>query len=155
MYDVRDTRPWFWILMLLILGVAVAGLVVAISAKNSTVSERKLVDDATAQVREELTGLNKALNTADELQKESQEAAARERVRVRRTVAKVEAGAESRLRKLNSRFAALEGEIEKIEKRNQKLRKNVSALNQGQVALAAEVATINRRLNRLFKNGGT
>jgi chromosome segregation ATPase len=155
MYDIRDTRPWFWILLLIILGVAVAGLVVAISAKNSTVDERKLVNDATAQIKEELSGLNGALKAADELQKEADKAVARERGRIKRTVARAEAGAESRLRKLNARFASLEAEIEKVEGRNQKLRKNVAALNQGQVALAAEVATINRRLDRLFKNGGT
>ena len=46
MDDIRDTRPWFWILILAVLAVAVVGLVIAISANNSSVDEKKVVDEA-------------------------------------------------------------------------------------------------------------
>jgi len=154
-YDVRDTRPWFWILILAVLGVGVAGLAVAISAKNSSVDEQKVVDEATAQIREELSGLNGALKVADEVQKEEAKAAARDRARLRRAVAKVEVGAKTRLRKLTARVASLETQASKAEGQSTKLRKQVNALTQGQIGLASEVAAINRRLRNLSKNGGT
>lgn len=155
MYDIRDTRPWFWILMLVVFGVGLAGLLVAISAKDSTVSEQKLVDDATAQIREELSGLSGALKVADRFQEEESKAAARDRARLKRAVENAEAGAKSRLRKLTSRVAALEDQMSELQGTNNKLRKNVAALTQGQIGLASEVAAINRRLRNLSKNGGT
>ncbi len=156
--DIRDTRPWFWVLILIVLGVAAAGLVVAISAQNSSVNEKQVVDQATAQVKQELSGLNGALKVADELQKEQSKEAARARARIKRAVTKAQAGAEGSLRKLNARVASLEGEMTGVQGRNAKLRKNVARLSQGQEALEAEIAKINRRLRGLFSledNGGT
>lgn len=157
MDEIRYTRPWFWILILIVFGVGAAGLIVAISAKNSSVDEQKVVNEATAQIKGELSGLNGALKAADQLQREENKAAARDRARIRRAVTKAEEGARGRLHKLTARVASLESEMSKVQSQNVKLRKNVAALNQGQIGLASEVAAINRKLRRLFNpgNGGT
>jgi chromosome segregation ATPase len=156
--DIRDTRPWFWVLILIVLGVAAAGLIVAISAKNSSVDEKKVVNEATAQIKEELSGLNGALKVADELQKEQSREAARARARIRRAVIEAQNGAEGRLRRLNKRVVSLENEMIGVQGRNTKLRKNVAKLYQQQETMEAEIAKINRRLRGLFSlegNGGT
>ena len=156
--DIRDTRPWFWVLILIVLGVAAAGLIVAISAKNSSVDEKRVVNEATAQIKEELSGLNGALKAADEIQKEQSREAARARARIRRAVVEAQAGAEVRLRKLSKRVASLEDEMTGVQSRNTKLRKNVAALYERQETVEAEIFKINRRLRGLFSldgNGGT
>jgi chromosome segregation ATPase len=133
----------------------VAGLLVAISAKNSSVDEQKVVDEVTAQLKQELTGVSGALKAADRIQKQEAKAAARDRARIRRAVTKVEAEAKARLRKLTSRVASLEEQASKADAQNARLRKQVNALTQGQIGLVSEVAAINRRLRNLSKNGGT
>jgi chromosome segregation ATPase len=155
MYDIRDTRPWFWILFLIVLGVAVAGLLVAISAKDSSVDEQKLVDETAKQVRAELSGLSGALKVADRLQEESSKEAAKERARIKRALARAETGVQRRLRKLGKRVASLEAQVAKVQGANSKLRKNVAALNQGQVGQAAEMEELRRRLNKFLNSGGT
>jgi chromosome segregation ATPase len=155
MYEIRDTRPWFWILILVVLGVAVAGLVVAISAKNSSVDQQQLVDEASKQVKAELADLSGALKAADKLQEESSREAAKARARINRTLEKAEATARGTLRKLGKRVASLEAQVEKVQGTDTKLKKNVAALNQGQVNLAAEMQELRQRLNRFINNGGT
>ncbi len=148
--DIRDTRPWFWILSLILFAIAVAGLVVAISAKNSSVDEKKVVNDATAQIKQELKGLNGALKLADRVQRQQNTQAARDRARIRRAVAKSQADVNRRLDKLNKRVSSLEGEMTKAEGQHTKLRKNVGKLAQEQEALAGEVVKIKRRLRGIF-----
>ncbi|MGB7686520.1 MAG: hypothetical protein WBL45_12160 [Solirubrobacterales bacterium] len=158
--DIRDTRPWFWILTLILFAIAVAGLVVAISAKNSSVDEQKVVNDATAQIKQELKGLNGALKLADRVQRQQNTQAARDRARIRRAVAKSQADVNRRLDKLNKRVSSLEGEMTKAEGQHTKLRKNVGKLAQEQEVLAGEVVKIKRRLRGIFSvedkdaNGG-
>jgi septal ring factor EnvC (AmiA/AmiB activator) len=148
--DIRDTRPWFWILTLILFAIAVAGLVVAISAKNSSVDEKQVVNEATAQIKQELKGLNGALKLADRVQRQQNTQAARDRARIRRAVAKSQADVKRRLNKLNKRVSALEGEMTKAEGQHTKLRKNVGKLAQEQEALAGEVVKIKRRLRGIF-----
>jgi chromosome segregation ATPase len=153
--DIRDTRPWFWILVLLLSAVAVTGLVIAISAKNSSVDEQKVVDEATAQIKEEVSGLNGALKIADRVQKAQNKEAARARARIKRAVAKAEADSKQRLRKLNRRVAALEEQMTKAQNGDAKLRKDVAALRREQGEMAAELLKINRRLRGISGDGGT
>jgi chromosome segregation ATPase len=154
MDDIRDTRPWFWILVLVLFGVALAGLLVAISAKNSSVDEGKVVRDATAQIKEELAGLNGALKAAsafqqesDELQRQVNRSSARERARLKRAVADAVTGAKGQLHKLSSRIASLETQMTEAQKTDAKLQRS-------QGALAEEIVRINRRLRNLSGNGG-
>lgn len=144
--DIRDTRPWFWVLVFLLFAIAAVGLIVAISAKNSSVDEKKVVNDATAQIREELTGLNGALKVADRVQKQQSKEAARDRARIRRAVAKAQEGVTGKLRKLNKRVASLEGEMTEVKGRDAKLRKNLGAVAREQEALAVEITMIKRLL---------
>jgi chromosome segregation ATPase len=153
--DIRDTRPWFWALIALLLAVAVVGLVLAISAKNSSVDEKKVVQDATAQVKEELSGLNGALKAANEFQTEENRAAARDRARIKRAVAAAVAGAKGKLHKLNARVASLESQASEGQAETAKLRKRVATLAEAQEAQAEEIVTIRRRLSKLLGNGGT
>jgi chromosome segregation ATPase len=153
--DIRDTRPWFWILILAVLAVAAAGLAVAISAKNSSVDEKKVVDEATAQIKEELSGLNGALRTADEFQEESDKLAAQDRARIKRATAKAVAGTRKRLHKVNARLASLEGEVSAVQGETAKLKKSVAKLGGVQEAILEEVVTINRRVRNLSRSGGS
>jgi TolA-binding protein len=155
MDDIRDTRPWFWILFLIVFAVAVVGLIIAISAKNNSVDEKKVVNDATAEIKEELSGLNGALKVADEIQEEQSKVAAQDRARIKRQVAVAVAGTRKRLHKLNKRVASLEGGLSTVEGQNAKTRKSVASLAQSEEELETEVATIKRRLRNLNANGGT
>jgi chromosome segregation ATPase len=153
MDDIRDTRPWFWILFLLVFAVAVVGLVMAISAKNDSVDEDEVVKEVKAEIKEELAGLNGAIEAANEFQEETSKEAARERKRIKREVATAVAGGEARLNKLGRRVKALEGETSELEGEDTSIRKEVSDLAEKQEALEAEVARINKRLRTLTNEG--
>lgn len=154
MDDIRDTRPWFWILIALIGAVAVVGLVVAISANNSSVDEKKLVNDATAEIKEELAGLNGAIKAADEFSEESDKLAAQDRKRIKREVDAAIAGGEQRLNRIGSRVAGLEAEATESASASEKLKKQVADLGTGQEDLEAEVAELEKRVNRLERELG-
>lgn len=154
MDDIRDTRPWFWLLYLLVFVIAVVGLVIAISANSNSVDEKKVVNDATAEIKEELAGLHGALKAADEFQEESNKVASRDRARIRIAVASAVQGTKQKLKKLNSRVGALENGQAELSSQNAKLRKNVANLNTGQKELEAEVAEFNSELKALRRNAG-
>lgn len=151
MDDIRDTRPWFWILIAIVFAVAVAGLVIAISANNSSVNEKKLVDDATAQVKEEVAGLNGAIKAADEFQEESDQLAAEDRKRIKREVNAAVAGGEQQLKKLKSRTKSLEGEVAESKTQNANLKKSVENLEVGEEDLEAEIAELDEEVTKLKK----
>lgn len=155
MDDIRDTRPWFWLLYLIVLAVAVAGLIVGIKANNNSVDEKRVVDDATAQIKGELSGLNGALKVADEVQEEQGKLAAQDRARLKRQAAAAVAGVNRRLHKLNARVASIEKEVSGAQAHSKKTRKSVASLSQKQEELAGEVVAIRRRLRNLNANGGT
>ena len=100
MDDIRDTRPWFWILFVVVFTVAVVGLVMAISAKNDSVDEDAIVKEVKAEIKEELAGLNGAIEAADEFQEETNKrpptSASRSKARSEAAVA----GGEVRLNKI-------------------------------------------------------
>lgn len=151
MDDIRDTRPWFWILIAIVFAVAVVGLVIAISANNSSVNEKKLVDDATAQVKEEVAGLNGAIKAADEFQEESDKLAAEDRKRIKREVNAAVAGGERELQKLKSRTKSLEGEVTESTTQNANLKKSVANLEVGEEDLEAEIAELDEEVTKLKK----
>ncbi len=151
MDDIRDTRPWFWILIALVFAVAVVGLVVAISANNSSVDEKKLVNDATAEIREELKGLHGALEAADEFQEESDQLAAEDRKRIKREVNAAVAGGEKEVKKLKSRTKSLEAEMAESTAQNAKLKKRVAGLEVGEEDLEAEISELDAEVTKLKK----
>lgn len=152
--EIREARPWFWILFALVLVVAVVGLVLAISAKNSSVDENKIVDEATAEIREELKGLNGAIEAADEFQEESDERAARDRRQVNKAIEAAEAGTKKRLNGLGNRIEGLEGDVEDLDGTTAKQAKEIEELVEDQETTEAELARINQRLRNLTANGG-
>lgn len=154
MDDIRDTRPWFWILIAAVFAVAVVGLVIAVSANNNSVDEKKVVNDATAEIREELNGLNGALEAADEFQEEGQKLAAQDRKRIKREVNAAVAGGQQELNKLKSRTKSLEGEMATSQSETAKLKKSVGDLSVGQEDLEAEIAELETEIDRLRKNVG-
>jgi chromosome segregation ATPase len=149
--DIRDTRPWFWILIAIVSAVAVVALVIAISASNESVDEKKVVNDATAQIKEEVAGLNGAIKAANEFQEESDKLAARDRKRIKREVNAAVAGGEKELAKLKGRVAGLEGEMGDVEAENEKLAKRVSNLEVGEEDLEAEIAELDKRVTKLSR----
>lgn len=153
MDDIRDTRPWFWILFLLVLAVAVVGLVMAISAKNDSVDEDQVVKEVKAEIKEELAGLGGAIKAADEFQEETNKEAAKERKRIKREVATAVSGGEARLNKLGARVKTLEGETAELAGEDTSIRKDISSLVEKQETLEAEVARINKRLRTLTNEG--
>lgn len=153
MNDIRDTRPWFWILFLLVFAVAVVGLVMAISAKNDSVDEDSVVKEVKAEIKEELAGLNGAIKAADEFQEETSKEAAEERKRIKREVDAAVAGGETQLNKLGRRVKSLEGETAELDGEDASIRNEVSALLEKQETLEAEVARINKRLRNLTNQG--
>jgi DNA repair exonuclease SbcCD ATPase subunit len=151
MENVRDTRPWFWILIAIVFAVAVAGLVIAISANNSSVDEKKIVNEATAEIKEEVAGLNGAIKAADELQEESDKRAAEDRRRIKREVGAAVSGGEEQLNKLKARTKSLEAEMAESKSRDANLRKSVENLEAGEEDLEAEVAELDEELAKLKK----
>lgn len=151
MDDIRDTRPWFWILIAIVFAVAVVGLVIAISANNSSIDEKKVVNDATAEIREELKGLNGALEAADEFQEESEQLANEDRKRIKREVNAAVAGGEQQLKKLKSRTKSLEGEVAESKTQSANLKKSVANLEVGEEDLEAEIAELDEEVTKLKK----
>lgn len=154
MDDIRDTRPWFWILITIVAAVAIVALVIAISANNSSVDEKKIVNEATAEVKQELAGLHGALKAANEFQEESDQLAAQDRKRIKKAVDDAVAGGEKRLNRLGSRVASLENEATKSASESEKLKKQVANLNVGEENLEAEIAELEERVDKLERSGG-
>jgi chromosome segregation ATPase len=152
MDDIRDTRPWFWILIAAVLAVAVVGLVIAISANNSSVDEQKIVNEATAEIKEEVKGLNSALEAADEFSEESDKLAAEDRKRIKREVNAAVAGGQQELNKVKSRVKSLEGEASESQAENAKLKQRVADLEVGEEDLEAEIEELDERVTKL-RNG--
>lgn len=151
MDDIRDTRPWFWILIAIVFAVAVVGLVIAISANNSSINEKKVVNDATAEIKEEVAGLNGAIKAADEFQEESDKLAAEDRKRIKREVNAAVAGSETELKKLKSRTKSLEAEMAESKTQNANLKKSVENLEVGEEDLEAEIAELDEEVTKLKK----
>lgn len=154
MEDIRDTRPWFWILIVALAAVAVVALVIAISANNESVDEKKLVNEATEQVKEEVAGLNGTIETAEELQAESAERQKQDQQRIKREVNQAVAGGEAELSKLKRRVASLETEVSNLAAEDEKLKKGVNDANLGQEAVELENEELDKRLTRLEKRSG-
>lgn len=150
MEDSSGNSKWLWILGGVALVVGIVGLVLAISAKNSAVGSDQVVNEATAQIKEELSGLNGAIKASEELQNEQQAAAARDRKRIKREVnAAVESGEHS-LGKLQTEVKELQAESDDATKSIAGLEEEAESLTRGQENLEAQVTKLKQRLN----NGG-
>jgi chromosome segregation ATPase len=163
--DIRETRPWFWILVAALAAVAIVALVIAISANNETVDQKQVVDEATAQIKEEVSGLNGAIEAANEFQEESDALAAEDRKAIKQEVNAAVADGEKELQKLKRRVASLETEsgesaqaVEKLEKDNSalkaELREGNGELTAQVESLEAEVAELGEDLTRLRNQAG-
>lgn len=152
--EIREARPWFWILIVLVFGVAVVGLVLAISANNSNVDEQKVVKEATAEIKEELDGLNGAIEAADEFQEESDKRAADDRRQVKAAIEEAEEGVRKRLNGLTNRVEKLEDEVEKLTGANAKQSEQINELLTDQETTEEELVRINQRLRNITANGG-
>lgn len=151
MDDIRDTRPWFWILIAALAVVAIVALVIAISANNESVDEKKVVDEATAQIREEVAGLNSAIETAEEIQEENDDLAREDQARIKRQVNQAVAGGEAELKKLKQRVATLESRVAAVAAEDEKLKQSVTSLNAGQEDAEVETEDLDKRVTRLEK----
>ncbi len=167
MDDIRDTRPWFWILIVALAAVAIVALVIAISANDESVDQKQVVNEATAQIKEEVSGLNTAVEAANEFQAESDVLAAQDRKQIKRQVKAAEAEGEEALQKLKRRVASLEEEaelgtteLEKLKKSDAKLtsdgealKKSNASLTEAGEELAEQVAELEERVAKLQTAG--
>lgn len=151
MDDIRNTRPWFWILVAVLAVVAIVALVIAISASNETVDQKKLVSEATEQVKEEVSGLDEAVEAANEFQEERDLLAAQDRKRIQREVSEAVEGGEGEFKKLKGRVGSLETSVADNTAEVEKLQKNMSDLSAGQKDLEAEVVKLEKRVDQLEK----
>jgi chromosome segregation ATPase len=128
--------------------IAILGLVLAISAKNSAVDSDQVVSEATAQVKEELSGLNGAIKASEELQGEQQEQAARDRARIKREVNAAVEGGQHSLGKLENEVKELQAEASDSTKSFEALESEVAALTTKQESLQNQVNHLKERLNK-------
>ena len=151
MEDSSGNSKWLWILGAGAMVVAIVGLVLAISAKNSAVDSDQVVNEATGQIKEELSGLNGAVKASEEIQNEHQAQAARDRARIKREVNAAVKGGESSLGKLNAEVKELQAEAGDSTQSFESLGKEVDTLTSEQEDLQTQVNHLKERLN---KNGG-
>jgi chromosome segregation ATPase len=137
--EIRETRPWFWVLVAALAVVAIGGLVLAIAAGNEGVDQKAAVDEATEQIQGEVAGLNEAVEAANEIQAETDESAAADRKRIKRDVETATADGEAELNKLKKRVRAVEGESESLAATDQKLERSVSNLTKSGENLEAQI----------------
>lgn len=147
MEDSSGNSKWLWILGGAALVVAIVGVVLAISAKNSAVDSDQVVNEATAQIKEELSGLNGAIKASEELQDEQQKRAAQDRARIKREVASAVEGGESSLGKLKHRVKDLEAQSDDATQSIAGLEGETESLAKGQENLEAQVTKLKQRLN--------
>jgi chromosome segregation ATPase len=153
MQDTGSNSKGLWILGVVVLIIAVAGLAIAISAKNSAVDEDQVARDTTAQLKGELSGLGGALKAGKEAQTRANEEAARDRARIKRAVAAATRGAKRSINRLDSEVADLQAQSTSTRKSLSSLRTNVAGLDNGQQHLEAEVRVLKRRLNQFTASG--
>lgn len=147
--EIREMRPWFWILVAALAIVAIGGLVLAIAASNEGVDQKAAVDEATEQIQGEVTGLNEAVESANEIQAESDESAAADRKRIKRDVEKATADGEAELDKLKKRVRTVEAEGESLASADEKLERSVTGLSKGGESLEAEIEGLEAEVEEL------
>ncbi|MBS1878112.1 MAG: hypothetical protein JST31_01225 [Actinobacteria bacterium] len=149
--EIRETRPWFWVLVAALAVVAIAALVIAVSASNESVDQKKIADEVTAQIEGEIAGLDKALKAADELQAESSKQAERNHNQISKEVEEVVAGGGAELEKLGRRVKKLEGEAASLTAADKSLEKSVSGLSAEKEKLEGQVEALEADLAKLEK----
>lgn len=165
MDDIRDTRPWFWILIAALAVVAIGALVVAISASNESIDQKEIAEEASDHVAAKVAGLGGAIKAPEDFQEESDELAAEDRKQIKREVDAAQAKGEKELKKLKGRVSSLEEEVTASTSQTEKLQKSDSKLTSGQEQLQksnselfagtkeleAEVAELDKQVTRLEK----
>jgi predicted nuclease with TOPRIM domain len=148
MDDSSSNSKWLWILGAGALVIAIVGVVLAISAKNSAVDSDQVVNEATGQIKEELSGLNGAVKASEEIQDEHQAQAARDRARIKREVKAAVKGGENSLGKLNAEVKELQAEAGDSTQSFESLEKEVDTLTSEQEDLQTQVNHLKERLNK-------
>jgi chromosome segregation ATPase len=153
---IKQTKPWFWVVVALLAALGIVALVLAISAGNEGVDQQQIAHEATEQVKEEVAGLNEAVETANEFQEESSELAEENTKQINQQVAKAVEGGEEELHKLRRRVAALEAEnglqaeeTKALEQQTKSLQQEGRATAAGQKELAAEVKALTAQVEEL------
>ena len=142
--DIRDTRPWFWILVAALAALGVVALVLAISAGNEGVDQKQAVAEATAQIEGEVSGLESSLAAANQIQEENDEGAAEARKQIQSEVDAAVAAGEGELQKVKRRVSSLEDDVATGAEEVEKLAKSDAALAAEQEALKKSNARIAR-----------
>jgi chromosome segregation ATPase len=147
--EIRETRPWFWILVAALAIVAIGGLVLAIAASNEGVDQKAAVDEATEQIQGEVSGLNETVEAANEVQAETDESAASDRKRIKRDVETATAQGEAELNKLKRRVRSVEGQSESLAAADQKQERSVADLTKSGANLEAQIEELEVEVQEL------
>lgn len=138
-----------WILGGLVLVAAVAALIIAVSAKESTVDEDQVVKDTKAQLKEELSGLGGAIEASKKASAAADRQAAEDRSRIKREVDHAVAGGEHRLDHMSAEVKELQAQTKTLRKQNSSLKNEVNDLTIGQERLEDEVIRLDKRVKNL------
>jgi uncharacterized coiled-coil DUF342 family protein len=149
MNGIRETRPWFWVLIGALAIVAVVALVLAISAGNETVNQKEIAEEASEQVTAKVAGLGKAVEAADELQAESKQRAEADRKEIDEQVSEAVEGGEEELKKLRRRVGGLEEEVTTQAEEAEELSKEAKSAGEEHKELVAEVKELGKEVKAL------
>jgi chromosome segregation ATPase len=149
MDDSSGNSKWVWILGVIALMVAVVGLVIAVAANSNAVDEDQVVNEATAQLKGELSGLGGAIKASKAAQRVTAREAARDRARIKRAVGAAVKGTKKRIGRLNSEVQELKTEASNSLKTEAELKTNIANLTTKNTELQTEFRSLKKRVRTL------
>ncbi len=138
---------WPWILGGIALIVAIVGVVLAISANDSSTNDKKAINAAAGEIEEQLSGVAGAQAAGEAKSDQAARLAKQDRARIKRTVNRAIAGGEKELDTVQGEVRQLQAESTELEKSNAGLKGEVSDLSSETEDLEAEVAKLKQRVN--------
>ncbi|MBS1886472.1 MAG: hypothetical protein JSU06_04710 [Actinobacteria bacterium] len=150
--EIRETRPWFWVLVAALAVVSIGALGVAISASNETVDQKAIAEEASDHVMAKVAGLGQAVEAAEKLQAEGKEQSEANHQQVQKEVEEAVAEGGAELAQVKKRVGKAEEEAAKTAAAGAKSEAAIAGLAKSQEGLEAEVEALDKRLGKLEKN---
>jgi FtsZ-binding cell division protein ZapB len=138
---------WPWIIGGIALIVAIVGVVLAISANDSSTNDKKAINAAAGEIEEQLSGVAGAQAAGEAKSDQAERLARQDRKRIKRTVNRAVAGGEKQLDAVQGEVRRLQTESTELKKGEASLRGEVSNLSAETEDLEAEVAKLKQRVN--------
>ena len=138
---------WPWIIGGIALIVAIVGVVLAISANDSSSNDKKAINEAAGEIEEQLSGVAGAQAKGEAKSDQAARLARQDRKRIKRTVNAAVAGGEKELDTVKGEVRELQAESTSLKKSNTSLKGEISDLSSETEDLEAEVAKLKSRVN--------